>query len=142
MATKALATYDPGKVVVTIGPSFAVVDGFADGTFVNITTPDLYESTAGVNAVARVKKTDRRCQITLTLLQTSNANLTLSGIRTLDVGGNGVGPCIIKDGSGNSLFMALTTWIRKGPDVTYGTEIENREWVLESDDFEVIDGGN
>jgi len=96
-----------------------------------------------VDAVARLRSRDRRCEIEITLLQTSPSNLVMQGIVTLDKGGNGVGPLIIKDASGNSLFTALTAWIKKEPDVTFSSDaIESYTWTLECDNYELITGGN
>ena len=140
MAPKALATYDPSKVVVTLDGN--VIDGFASGTFLKVTTPELYTDEAGINAVARLKTADRRCTVELTLIQTSNAHLVLDGIKVLDEGGNGVGPLIIKDFSGNTIFSALTCWISKEPEYEFGSEIANWTWTLRTDDYTAVAGGN
>jgi hypothetical protein len=138
----AVKTYDPKKVVVSVGG--VPISGYADGTFVNISRQnDAFTSVAGADGeVSRAKSNDKRGEMTLTLLQTSLSNDVLSGIAQLDEKSNlGVVPVIVKDISGLSTYFAGSAWIKKMPDSGFGKEIENREWVFELAEMEVFVGG-
>jgi hypothetical protein len=141
MATTQYKEYDPSQVsVVFLGN---LIEGFAPGTFISVTLPPLTADEAGVNSVARLKLNDRRASIEISLLQTNSANSTLTGIVTLDKAGNGVGPLVIKDGSGNSLFFALNAWIEQEPNITYASDsVGTYTWTLKCADYEANIAGN
>ena len=135
-------TYDPSQVVVTVGG--IPISGFADGTFINISRMnDAFTKVTGAQGeTARAKSSDRSGEMTLTLLQTSDSNTSLSALALVDEQTNaGVVPVIVKDLSGNSTYFTGNGWIRKIADSEFSKEITNREWVFDLADMDVLVGG-
>ena len=94
---------------------------------------------------ARSKNNNRSATITFTLLQTSEANGFLAAQHNLDIlsaNGDGIGPLIVKDGSGNSLYTADLAWVRKPPIAEFGRDVGSREWVLETHELVNLTLGN
>lgn len=138
-----VATYQPDKVTVLIGP--AIISGFADGTFIDIEeTGDGITSVAGADGeVARAKSTDPRKTVTLTLLQTSSSNDVLSALYTADrISGNATFSIAVTDLKGRTLFAASSAWIKKMAKIEFGKEVGSREWSIETADGEMFVGGN
>jgi hypothetical protein len=136
-------TYDPSQVSVVFGG--IPLSGFADGTFITVMrSEDAYTKESGADGVvSRSKSSDRSGEATLTLSQTSPSNDVLSGIALLDENSNtGVLPFIIKDNSGRTLASSGNAWIRKVSEASFGKELENREWVFDIADLEILVGGN
>jgi hypothetical protein len=139
----AIATYDPGKIVV----SFAgrLITGFADGTFVNAErTEDAFALTIGARGEgARTRSRNQSGTVTLTLMQSSLSNDVLSAIASADaLAGSGVGEMFIKDLNGTTLIAAGNAWIKKLPSVEMGKDLSNREWVFECEALAINVGGN
>lgn len=137
-------TYAAEKVVVTVGTS--IVTGFADGDFITAKfSEDRYFSKAGADGeVGRAKTASRMGEITITLSATSAANDELSSIFNLAQVG-GIDPPIpfgVADLSGRSVAFASKAWIKTAPDMTFGKEIGDREWILECADLSMTYGGN
>jgi hypothetical protein len=127
-------TYNPSRVTVIMN-GFPM-SGFADGTFVNIAmTADGIVTQVGADGeIARAINTDRRCTVTISLQQTSPANLYLSGLfqmDTLTCGGT-IGPIMVQDLCGETLFMASQAWVVKPADVEFSKEIATRAWQIET----------
>lgn len=129
-----LHTYNASRVTV-IFAGFPVT-GFADGTFVNITMiNDGITTQVGADGeIARAINTDRRCTVTLTLQQTSMANDFLSTFFDIDMltCGGRVGPILIQDLCGTTLFSASQAWIVKPADVEFSKEISTRAWQIQT----------
>ena len=127
-------TYNPSRVVVVMN-GFSI-SGFADGTFVNITMQnDGITSQVGADGeIARAISTDRRCTVTITLQQTSPANDFLSGMFSMDVltCGGLLGPLLIQDLCGETIFQASKAWVVKPADVEFGKEIMTRALQIET----------
>jgi hypothetical protein len=141
----ATKVYDPASVLM----SFAGIPirGFADGTMVNIEfNEDAFSLQMGTDGEGTRSKTNNRsAKVTISLMQSSDTNDLLSGVHTLDLnspGGDGVGPLLIKDGQGRSLFLAEKAWIMKSPGAEYGREATAREWVFEMSELIAVYGGN
>ena len=137
--------YDSNRVQV----SFAAVpvQGYADGEFLTITREaDAFTSVVGTDGeVSRSKSNDRRATISIKLMSTSPTNDLFSAILSGDInanGGAGVGAFLVVDLSGASLYSAGNAWITKGPDVAYGREAGEREWILQCDKLYEFTGGN
>lgn len=129
-----VSTYNPSRVTCIV--SGFPMTGYADGTFINVTMPnDGITSVVGADGeIARAVNSDRRCQVTITLQQTSQANTFLSGLFSSDVltCGGVIGPILIQDLCGETLFMSSQCWVTKMPDMEFSKEITNRAWVLET----------
>ena len=138
-----LKTYNPKKVVLVVGG--VPMGGYADGTFILFErTSDQYTKISGADGeVSRAKSNDRTGMMTLTLAQTSDSNDILSGIAQLDERlDSGVVPVLLKEIDGTTTIFSGTGWIRKMPNVEFGKEITNREWILDVAETEVFVGGN
>ena len=84
-------------------------------------------------------------KLTLKLMQTSIANSLLSALANLDKGtpgGAGIGPMLIQDLQGTTLFAAQFCWVSKRPKRTFGKEPKTREWELTAVVDEEFDGNN
>lgn len=134
--------YDPKQVAVIIGGH--IVGGYADGTFVSIErNRDAFSLSVGADGEgARAKSNDKSGRITITLQQSSASNDVLSGYATNDeLNNGGQVPALVKDNNGSSLAEAVTAWVVKKPAMSFGNEIETREWIIESDDMDILVGG-
>lgn len=138
-------TYDPSQVTIIFAG--IPISGFADGTFVSVEqNEDSFTLQVGTDGEGTRSKTNNRSgRVTLTLMQSSASNDALAAIHSLDVlspSGDGIGPLLIKDNSGRSLFSADAAWIVKPPTGEFGREATSREWIIETDHLILSYGGN
>jgi len=139
----AVRTFDPKSVIVTIGG--VPMSGYADGTFLEITadTQQWTKVTGADGFTTRVKSNDYGGVMTLTLSQSSPSNDVLSALLNVDKLSNaGVVPILIKDLSGTTIIFSASGWIQQFPDISFGNEINNRAWVLDLADMDILVGGN
>ena len=127
-------TYNPSRVMIIMN-GFPM-SGFADGTFLTIAmSADGVTTQVGADGeIARAVNTDRRCTATITLQQTSPANAFLSGLfemDTLTCGGT-IGPLMVQDLCGTTLFMAPQAWVVKPADIEFSKEVSTRAWQIET----------
>jgi len=137
--------YDPKSVVLAFGP--ILVSGYADGTFISVErNEDSFALMVGSDGEAcRAKSNNKSGRVTVTLLQSSLTNDLLAAQAILDErspSGDGIAPLLCKDVSGRGLFTAETAWIVKPSTASYGREVENREWVFETNELIMFAGGN
>lgn len=140
-----MRTYNAARVTVIMNGHS--VNGFADGTFVGITMiNDGITTQVGADGeVARAINTDRRCTVTLTLQQTSESNTFLSNLFNLDMltCGGRIGPVLIQDLCGDTLFAASQAWIVKPADIEFAKEITTRAWQIQTNSPSTYNvGGN
>lgn len=129
-----LHQYDPNNVTVVFGG--ALIDGFADGSFVNVEyNNDLFSLSVGADGEAsRSKSNDRSARVTVTLMPGSTGNLILNAAIRLDEATNGgVVPLLVTDLSTGTTFAAEGCWVTKDPGSDFQTEAQTVEWVLETD---------
>ncbi len=85
-------------------------------------------------------------EITLTLSQTADANVTMSALRTLDKsvsGGAGVVPWLLKDLEGATIATGPSAWISTPPEIDIKKGVSERVWVITGlMSFETVFGGN
>ena len=139
----AVRTYDPAGVTVSVGGY--PIQGFADGTFINVErSADLFSKVVGADGfTSRSKSNDRSGTVTITLKQTSPSNDVLAGIQLLDeVSNQGVVPVMVKDINGNTLVFSESGWIRKAPTIEEGRDLTDREWAFDCADLDMFAGGN
>lgn len=141
-----LKIYDANEVTVIVA-GIPIDSGFGDGEFLRIEQDsDDFTDVVGTDGeVTRSKTNDRRATVTLILMQSSSGNAVLSALNLLDKkagGGAGVGPFLVRDKQGTSLYSASKSWIAKPPDVSFGREAGPREWKIRLADLERLDGGN
>jgi len=138
-----MKNYNPKKVSVIIGVS--LITGFADGSMVSVErNSDMYTLAMGTDGEGtRAKSNDKSGVITITLMHSSPSNAVLSALAALDEAvDGGVVPALIRDANGLTLHAAKQIWVRKRPVSSYEREATDREWILETDDLEMFDGGN
>lgn len=110
-------------------------DGRGEDDFVEIAkVEDTFTYKAGVDGEGtRSENKNSYTRVTLTLMQTSAGNATLSAIHQADIsipGGSGVAPILVRDRQGTSVFAAAEAWIEKIPDNLYSKEAGPRKWVF------------
>lgn len=140
----ALSTYSPSDVTITLAGMHAVT-GYADGTFVRITKDmkPFSKVRAMDGEMARMYFDDAGYKVELTLMQSSGTNNILSMLYNVDtVTHMGKFPLFIKDGRGQTSFLAATAWIEQIPEVTFGSTLETRTWIFGCSDVVLNIGGN
>lgn len=123
------------------------LSGYGQGGALSIEKKEAdYDVQAGVGGDAVFwKKGARIYEIKVTILQTSIVNALLSAIRIADVAsgnGQGIGPFIVKDLFGSSLFVAGQARIMGPPKTEFSNEPKDREWLIVAIDGENFVGGN
>lgn len=149
-----LATYSPESVVIIISNSTSggsgfthSISGYVDGDFISIarTTPHATLYTGADASNARVVRAVKNCDVTLTLHQASESNDVLSQLLILDEAsrnGDDVFQITIKDTSGRTVASSPAAFIGTSPDISFGTELGQREWVLHAINMSIFEGGN
>jgi hypothetical protein len=135
-------TYDSDRVLVLFAG--IPVEGFAPDSRVTITpNSDSFTQQVGSSGEVVFSRTNNNTYtVTFHLMQTSASNAALSAIHNLDlVTRAGVGPLMIKDLEGTTLFTALGR-IVAFPEQSFGPEAGTREWKLMTADAANFVGGN
>lgn len=137
-------TYAAEKVIVTIGP--VILSGWTDGDFLTAKyDEDRYFAKAGADGeVGRAKNASKMGEITITLSQTSGSNDGLSllfNLGSLGAFDNPI-PIGIADLSGRTLAGAASCWIKTTPELSFGKEVGDREWVFTAAGLTMHAGGN
>lgn len=114
------------------------ISGLAEDTFVTVDrNEDSFNLTIGADGEgARSKSNNKSGTVTFRTLQTADCNDFLTAAIVADEAsssGVSIGPLLVKDNSGRSLYTAEKAWIRKPPQAAYARGIEVREWVVETD---------
>ncbi len=144
--TPAVRNWDASQLVMVF-MGIGVSTGFDEDDFLDM-DPEAESFGHKVGAdgeVTRFRTNNKVNKITLKLMQTSIANSLLSALANLDEstpGGAGIGPVLIQDLQGTSLFAAQYGWISKRPKRTFGKEPKVREWEITAVIDEAIDGNN
>jgi Protein of unknown function (DUF3277) len=138
--------YDANQVSM-IFMGIPITSGYEDGEFLTIeqTMADFEVVTGTDGSVTRYRTNNRHATIKVKLMQSSSGNAALSVINTLDIstpGGAGIGPMLIRDRQGTSIYTASKCWVAKPPDVKFDRKPVAREWILECADLVRLDGGN
>lgn len=134
--------FDPSKFNIIVGGS--LINGFADGTFVNIEyTSDIWTMTPGIANVVRVNQTDKSASITLTLQKGSIGNAILDGFKKLDeASGLGLFNFQAKDllNPGN-IYTAKIAWIRRTPPFSASKDAPTLEWIIDTPELKADSPG-
>lgn len=139
----AIQTYNPRQIMIQIN-GYAV-SGLADGTFVSVErTEDAYTLYSGADGrAARVKSNNYSGLLTLTLMQTSDANDELSRYALADQATDaGTFTMMIKDNEGRTLIYSAEAWVQRMPTVEFSKELSNREWTIALSQITYNIGGN
>lgn len=139
----AVETYDPKAVKIIFGTH--EIQGFADGTFLNIEYDEnAFQKVVGADGgTSRAKMNNNGGLATITIKQTSPSNDFLSGIALSDrLSSLGILPFFVTDKSGKTLAVSAASWIQKPASSEFSKEITNREWAIELADLDMFVGGN
>lgn len=141
-----LKIYD-SKAVSMIFAGILVDGGYDEDEFLTIeqSENDFVTVIGADGEVTRSKTNNGHAVIKVKLMQSSGANPALSALNNLDkLAGNGagVGPMLIRDQQGTSIYTAAKCWIAKPPDVAFGKTAKPREWTFECENLIRLDGGN
>lgn len=137
MANDILGTYSPERFVIVISKDDFIhtVSGYADGTFLNLSRPvpasTLYSGSD--NSKARVKRSNRDTEITLTLHQASVTNAILQALQKADenaLRNEWTFSITLKDTSGTGVWSSNQAFISNVPDAGFGSEIDTRDWMI------------
>jgi hypothetical protein len=134
MANPLVSGFDPKQVIITFGG--VPITGFADGTYVEVTPNDAdgFKKVVGADGeVMRSQSNDNTHTVTITLLQSSQSNQHLSGIRNTDkLTGKAVQALSIRDLNGGTLMFWAQAWIKGDPTWGYGKENTDRQWTFDT----------
>lgn len=138
--------YDSNQISIMIGP-VPIAGGYADGEFCKIhkNTDDFIMVVGTDGSVTRSNTNDDSHEVTITLMQSASANNALSALRNLDKitpNGAGVGPLLIRDRQGTTVFAAAHCWIAGPPDAVFDRGATGRAWKIHTSDMLRNDGGN
>lgn len=139
-----ISTYSPSDVSVTIAGMHSVT-GYSSGTFIRITkdVKPFSKVRAMDGEIARMYSEDTGYRVELTLAQSSSTNNILTMLYNIDTATHmGKFPLFIKDGRGQTSFLAATAWIEQIPDVSFGSELSERTWIFGCSDVAITIGGN
>ena len=138
--------YDANQVAVSFF-GIPIDSGYDEDEFLTIVqNEDDFSEIVGADGSAIICATNNRtATIQLKLLQSSSGNDKLSAIRLIQISqqnGTGMGPFLVKDMLGTSIFTALHTYIKKPPDVAYARAGKARVWTMGCTDLIRFTGGN
>ena len=139
-----LNTYSPSDVLVSLA-GLHTVTGYADGTFIEIKKLGKpFETQRAMDGdISRIYHEDKGYKVKLTLMQSSSSNNILSMLYNVDLATRlGKFPLIIKDGSGSTTFVSLTTWIEEQPEVKFASTLSTYTWEFGCSDAILSIGGN
>jgi hypothetical protein len=123
------------------------LQGKGDGPFCRIRyMSPAFSSKAGSDGlVSRSRSNDQRAEVTIILETTSASNAALSAAITAGLNfrnGRDIGPLLIQDMSGFSLYTAEKAWVVQFPDREYARETGQAEWKIECAKLVAFEGGN
>jgi hypothetical protein len=139
MTTK---TFDFKKVAVSYGG--VLISGFMDGTGIVVTRDEdsFTKHTGADGETSRSMNANKGGSAVLTLKQTSASNDMLSTALAQDeLTGLNTKVFALQDASGRTVANAPEAWVKKVADVSYGAEVEGREWTLDLGKLDVFVGG-
>ena len=142
MAT--IASYCPDIVDVLVA-GIIKVEGFVDGTFVQIDKDEMPYSSIRMpdGTIARKHNNSQTYTLTITLHSAAEANNLFTKLWQLDeLTQMGKFPIMVKDQSGSDLLFSTESWIEGIPSLTKSNAIDSRVWVIKSAYAVINIGGN
>lgn len=140
--------YDSNQVTVSYGGH--TVQGYADGTFVNVErNNDGYGQVSGADGEVTINtNNDKTGTVTITLMQTSESNAILAAFYEAQELASAAGaplvlqPLLVRNElTGLDLHTAAEAFITKPSAVGYGKESTEREWVIGCPKLNTFAGG-
>lgn len=136
--------FDLGDLIVTWG-SF-MIDGAGDGNFVEVKydNPLTSEHEGGQGDVTILLNKSKKGTAKIVLGQASKSNNAFAAAVATQRNGGGlvVLPLTVAHTKGTSRAFARTAYIREAPDLGFGDNHNNREWILGCADLDLFIGGN
>ena len=149
VAKDILATYSPEDVVVILhNTKFShQISGYTEGSFLEVERiiPHAALTNGADGTNARVVRAVKNCDISLTLMQTSESNDILSQLLVLDEGsrdGSDVFAITIKDNTGRTVMSSAAAFIGTVPNVSFSQEVSDRPWIIHAIHMVEHIGGN
>lgn len=138
--------YDANEVTLSIA-GLLIDAGFADGEFCRIEqeSDDFVDVVGTDGEVTRSKTNDRRATVTVLLMQSSLGNSLLSALNNIDLAagnGAGIGPLLIQDNQGTTIYTGDACWVSKPPNVSFDRAATAREWTVRVANLKRVDGSN
>jgi hypothetical protein len=135
--------YDPEDYSVVFNG--VPIEGFAEDDCIDIDfdSEGFCDQVGADGRVVRYRSSDQRATITFSLMATSPSNKLLSAMYNADIkapNGMGVGPILIRDTRGVTVFSGTQAWIQKMPKSTLGQKLGNREWKIRVAKLEAVVG--
>lgn len=141
-----MKTYNPKNIVISLG-TLLINRGFPEESMVKVTQiAAVWEDVVGVDGeVTRVRIHDGRATVTISLMQSSDANNALSALLLRDMAspnGAGVGAFLMQDLGGSTLVKASEAWVKGKPEQEFGKKVNARAWefTLANNDQTFIGG--
>lgn len=142
-AGKYHGTYDPEKVIVTIGDN--IITGFTAGDFITAKyDDDRYFKIIGVDGeVGRIRNPSNSGTVEITLMASSEANQWFSANGIAEKYGiNKPFNLGIRDLSGKTVLFSEKSWIKSYNDISFSDEISDRVWTIDCADLMMVIGGS
>lgn len=139
-----LANYSPEDVDILVAGMFRV-EGFVDGTFINIEKdePNFRTKVTADGVATRIAVPNPLYTVRITLASTSESNQVFTRLVTIDsLTRAGKFPLMIKDRSGGSVFFSAQSWVEEQADGVFSEGIESRQWIIKCASATFHIGGN
>ena len=144
MSDPKVKAWNPDELLVDVFGS--IIEGFAEGSLLTIKdeSPRIMSVVGTTGEIAVSRTADKRTNVTLRLLQTSNSNDVLAAqdaLADFTPGLAGWGPINIRDLNGRSLYEGKAI-IAERPEAGFNRTAESREWKLLCVFTKRFDGGS
>ena len=121
------------------------ISGYSDDSMIKVSRlEDAWNLTVGADGEGtRTKTNNKSGQIEISLKQSSASNAHLSSLALADELENaGLVPSMVKDGNGNSIYMAEQSYVKKHADAELNKTATDRVWIIETDALQMLTAGN
>lgn len=137
--------YDPNLYTLVVAGIPIPAKGYADGEFIKVEKDaDAFTDTAGTDgSVTRSRQHDKRATCTFTTMAKAEINAVLSTLHISDLNsdnGAGIGPFLLKDRNGLSVYESETCWISRMPDPTLDRNVSARAWKIRIAELNSFEG--
>jgi hypothetical protein len=141
-----MKVFSPKLVVINLA-GLLIDKGFAEDSLIKVTyDAPRFEDVVGVDGeVTRVQQYDQRALVTLSLMQSSDANDLMSALLIRDQNtpnGGGVGAFLLKDLQGTTLVRSPTAWVKGFPETEFAKKVTSRNWEIRLANAVPFVGGN
>jgi len=139
--TQNVETYAPQDIILNVAGK--IITGFTDDMITCTYEANQVEDEVGADGeVARRILHDRRATLTVTLQQTSKANLVLSTLANVDrISGDSIFPIVMRNNRGTDLVVGGSAWIQKQADSNFQATLQGRAWPIRIAYAQIIVGG-